>query len=330
MTKSLSKTVIITSGDPAGIGAEIISKLFFHRKILELKIAVIGRTIFYEQILNKLSLKDFLHPVKDASHVEKGKLNLIEPDEPCEVSAPVKPSPASGREALRYIDKAVEMIKTGASKILITAPVSKKNIADNLKGFSGHTYYLADKFGISRDGVVMMIISRTLRVALLSQHVPINKVSGLVKKERIVAIVEKIVPVLEKFGFVPPRIAVAALNPHSGEGGYVGSEEINEIYPAVLELKKKGFDVAGPINSEICFMEALKNKFDAVVSMYHDQGIVPVKILSHNKAVNFTVGLPFVRVSPLHGTAFDIAGKFKAREDSMLEAVEFASAFSRK
>jgi len=290
---------------------------------------VIGRKIFYEPLLRKLSLENFLNPVNDISEALPGKLNLLEPASSCGVRPGDPPSSATGRESLVYIDEAVGIMKKGLADALVTAPVSKKNIASAIGGFSGHTNYLADKFGVPRDSVIMMIVSNALRVVLLSQHIPVSEVADFVKRERIVSVVEKSAPALKAMGFSSPRFAVAALNPHSGDGGLFGREEIEEISPAVDELRKKGFDVAGPLTCDVCVMDALKNRFDAIVAMYHDQGICPVKILANNKAVNFTVGLPFVRVSPLHGTAFDIAGKFRAWEDSILKAVEFAAGFSK-
>ncbi|MFH1352934.1 MAG: 4-hydroxythreonine-4-phosphate dehydrogenase PdxA [bacterium] len=312
---------MITSGDPAGIGPELIIKLSRRAEFSECCSVVIGRVSLYRALFAAFSADaSAINPVTGLSEADAGKLNIMEPPVKQGFKFGSSPGKESAKEAVSYLDFAAELIKKENLPYLLTAPVSKENISRIRKGFSGHTYYLADFFGVSRDEAAMLFLSSTLRVVTVTQHLPLSQVSSEIKKNRIVRIAVLACDALRGLGISKPRIAVCALNPHSGDGGLLGSEEKHEIIPAVKALKKTVADVRGPLNAEVAVVEALKNKFDLIVAMYHDQGILPVKLFSHGRGVNLTWGLPFIRVSPLHGPAFDIAGRDVAKEGSIVQS----------
>ncbi|MEA2081496.1 MAG: 4-hydroxythreonine-4-phosphate dehydrogenase PdxA [Elusimicrobiota bacterium] len=321
----MNKTVIITSGDPAGIGPEIILRLASNESFLRVPAVIAGRKSLYEKLSSDMGISVSINSVDSVSRLKPGALNIIEPV--CENkyiygSAPGK---SSSHEALAYLDLACALIKEKKTDRLITAPVSKEGIASLKKGFSGHTYYLSDYFGVDRQKAVMLFLSRAIRVVLVTQHLAIKDVPPAVKKEAVLAAAEAASEALKFLGIKVPRLAVCSLNPHCGEGGLLGGEERDEIIPAVEELKKRGAAVSGPMGADDVAAGCLKNEYDIAIAMYHDQGIAPVKLFSHGRAVNFTWGLPFIRLSPLHGTAFDIAGKFTASAESMIECFRIAA-----
>ena len=321
----MNKAVIITSGDPAGIGPEVILRLAVAEAFALAPSVIIGRRSLYEKLASDMGIKLETNPVDESLKLKSGVLNILEP--PCEnkyVYAS-EPGEASSREALSYLETACGLIKEGKAGRLITAPVSKEGIAAVKKDFSGHTYYLADFFGVERQKAVMLFLSRTIKAVLVSQHLAIKDVAAAINKKAIAVAVESALAALKSFGISAPRAAICSLNPHCGDGGLLGSEEKDEITPAVEELKSRGMAVSGPMDAFDAVAGCLKNEYDIMAAMYHDQGIVPVKLFSHGRAVNFTWGLPFIRLSPLHGTAFDIAGAFKARAESMTECFRIAA-----
>ncbi len=321
----MNKTVLITSGDPAGIGAEVILRLASNEIFCRVPSLVVGRKSLYEELASGMGISADINLLDDSLRLKHGALNIIEPDCENKYIYGSAPGEASAREALAYLDLACGLIKDKRADKLITAPVSKEGIASIKEGFSGHTYYLADFFGVDRKKTVMLFLSRTIRVVLVSQHLSLKDVSSAINKKAVVNTAESACEALKFLGIDAPRIAVCSLNPHCGDGGILGGEEKDEIIPAVEELKKRGIDAAGPMSAEDAAAGSLKNEYDIIIAMYHDQGILPVKLFSHGRAVNFTWGLPFIRVSPLHGTAFDIAGLFKAQAESMIECFRIVS-----
>ncbi len=327
----------ITMGDPAGIGPEIILKALA-------EIAGRGGTGGFTPIVygtrqamaeaaRALGLAvSFVAPPTSARWPTVALVECSEPRHPIRVATL---DAEAGRLAFAAIERAVRDAMAGAIAAIVTAPISKEAI--NLAGYAyaGHTDMLADLTG-SRD-TCMLLAHDKLRVAHVSTHVALAKVPSLVTPERITRVLELTLDALHRFGIEKPRIAVAALNPHAGEGGLFGDEDAKVIAPTVEAFRKRGEDVSGPISGDTVFVRALGNEFDAVIAMYHDQGHIPLKLLGFRidpvarkwtalSGVNITLGLPFVRTSVDHGTAFDIAGKGIASAQSMVEAIDFALA----
>ncbi|MFA5142850.1 MAG: 4-hydroxythreonine-4-phosphate dehydrogenase PdxA [Candidatus Omnitrophota bacterium] len=229
----------------------------------------------------------------------------------------------AGRAALEYVDKALELIRDGQADALVTAPVNKASIRQaGFPGFQGHTEYMAAKFAVK--DFAMMFVGEKLKVIPVTRHVPLKSVSAILTPGliyRTIALTRK--SLKEYFRIKAPRIAVCGLNPHAGEMGAFGDEERRKIGPAVKKASAFGH-IYGPLPADAVFYDALNGRYDAVVTMYHDQGLAPFKMLYFDSGVNLTLGLPFIRTSPDHGTAFDIAGKGIADPGSMIEAVRLA------
>lgn len=319
---SLNKLrVAITIGDPFGVGPEIVLKALASRKIPRLaNFLIIGD----KAVLS--SLPKFLNAAVRANpRISIIDLRLISEDR-------IKwgrQSSLSGRASLAYLDYALKLIKEGQADCLVTAPVSKEAISCAGVKFSGHTEYIAKAFGT--DKFAMMLLGSPLKVTLVTRHLPLQSVAKAITKEEIYNCIELSHAALKRyFGIHHPRIGVASLNPHGGEGGSIGTEEERVIKPAAARAKKRFKDVIGPASSEALFYEAFRGKLDCVIAMYHDQGLTPLKMVARDKSVNVTLGLPFVRTSPGHGTAFDIAGKGIANAEAMIEAVRLAIDMHKK
>lgn len=314
-------TVAITIGDPFGIGPEIILKTLASKKLDRLANFLIVGDKSILVAISKLFKIDFMLRRNDLMF----DLNLISKDK-------IRfghPSRFSGSASLAYIDCALKLIKEKKLDCLVTAPVSKEAINKSGVKFSGHTEYLAKKFGTKR--FAMMLVGGPLRVTLVTRHISITSVPKAVTKKEILKCIDLSYKALKRyFRISHPKIGVASLNPHTGEGGSIGTEEETIIKPAVYEAKARFKNVVGPISSEALFYEAYRGNLDCVIAMYHDQGLTPLKMVARDKSVNVTLGLPFVRTSPGHGTAFDIAGKGIANADSMTEAINLAIQMVRK
>ena len=225
---------------------------------------------------------------------------------------------------MEYIDKALEFISRGSSKRLVTGPINKHSVAQaGFKGFEGHTEYLAAKTGTNDFG--MMLVGGHLRVSLVTRHVALAAVAGSITIDSVYKTIILTHNSLKRdFGIARPRIGVAGLNPHAGDSGLFGPEEKSAIIPAIKKAGTRVKGVSGPFAPDAIFYEALNGKFDAVLAMYHDQGLAPFKTVYFRSGVNLTMGLPFVRTSPDHGTALDIAGRGIADASSMIEAIKLA------
>ncbi len=312
----------ITQGDMNGIGPETIIRALSDPALLELITPVIYSSVKVLQAHRKaMGIEDFgVHVVKPGEPLNHKRINLV----PCfETEDDVEfgvPSETSGRLALKAIDVCVEDLQRGYIDAMVTAPVDKHAVARALPGFTGHTGYIKNKFGVNE--VLMLLVSNDLRVGLVTEHLPLRDVAAAVTIEKIVAkgkIMAK--TLLEDFGIRKPRIAVLGLNPHAGDNGELGNEEKDIILPAVDQLQNAGISAYGPYPADGFFGSGNWQKFDGVLAMYHDQGLAPFKAVSFSSGVNFTAGLPHVRTSPDHGTAFDIAGKNVASESSLREAI---------
>jgi 4-hydroxythreonine-4-phosphate dehydrogenase len=240
-----------------------------------------------------------------------------------EEEVPIQPgalTETGGKYAIRSLMVATQCLKDGQLDALVTAPIHKSNTQIPDFPFTGHTPFLKDKFG-AKD-VLMLLYNEKVRVALATEHVPISKVASLITKELILSKVSLLRESLIKdFGIDKPKIAVLGLNPHAGDGGQIGNEELTAIKPAVDQLQQNGQLVYGPYSADAFFARASYTEFDAVLAMYHDQGLVAFKTLAQGDGVNYTAGLPMIRTSPDHGTAFDIAGKDIADPSSFREAI---------
>jgi len=322
------RKVLVTLGDPAGVGPEIIGKLSKREEIYKTGIpVVIGREKFLSPFLPKNVKLKKIFDLKETKS-EKFLINIIEPEEEVEEIKIGVPTENSGREALLYIEKACQIIKRvkrEKSVSLLTAPVSKKAITISGFKFEGHTEFLRDFFNVRE--VVMLFVSNMLKVSIYSRHIALKKVSETLDKEKIKSSIKlsiKAVSEMRNIKLKEVGVGVCGFNPHAGEEGEIGKEEVEIIIPALEELKIEGFNISGPMSSDVVFYQALSNKYDFVFAWYHDQGLLPVKLLSSGRGVNLTWGLPFVRTSPLHGTGYSIAGKNIARDESLFEAYKLA------
>jgi 4-hydroxythreonine-4-phosphate dehydrogenase len=251
------------------------------------------------------------------------KLNLINCWEEEIKVEPGTPSVKAGASALTALKDAVTDLAAGNIDVLVTGPVDKNSIKPEGIVFTGHTEFIGRAFNVPDP--LMFLVSGSLRVALVTGHVPVTQVAPLITKERIHAKLAMMIASLKRdFNIRKPRIAVLGLNPHAGDGGLLGKEELEIIQPAVKEAFEKGQMVFGPYSSDGFFGAGLHQKFDAVLAMYHDQGLIPFKTLAFENGVNFTAGLPIVRTSPDHGTAYDLAGKGTANETSLRESIYLA------
>jgi 4-hydroxythreonine-4-phosphate dehydrogenase len=271
------------------------------------------------------------HPLKlvgDADIFAAQKAAVIATSAPVR-AAPGKPSSTNAAAVIEAIEIAVKACLGGEAVAMVTAPIHKAVLAGAGFGFPGHTEFLASLTSAKR--AVMMLASDKLRVVPLVIHVPLARVSGLITSAGIVETAEIILAALQRdFGIAQPRLAVAGLNPHAGEDGVLGGEEEAIIAPAIAVLKAKGHRVMGPLSADTLFHDEARKKYDAVLTMYHDQGLIPIKTLSFWDGVNVTLGLPIVRTSPDHGTAFDIAGTGAADSRSMVAAIKMAAEIANR
>ncbi|WP_187261588.1 4-hydroxythreonine-4-phosphate dehydrogenase PdxA [Pontibacter beigongshangensis] len=321
----------ISIGDTNGIGPEIIVKTLSDQRVLNYCIPVIyGSAALFTSIRKSLGAEHFhFQQVDHADALVPRKVNLIHcwPEEPA--LEPGKPTPESGKASLQSLMAACQDLKAGKLDGLVTAPINKDNIQTDEFRFPGHTEFLTSYFDAAES--LMLLVSGDLRVATVTGHMPINEVSGKLSVELLI---RKLTILLESlrldFGILKPRVAVLGLNPHAGENGLLGSEETDIIRPAVLHMKERGHLVFGPYPADGFFGMRQYKQVDAVLSMYHDQGLIPFKTLAFENGVNFTAGLPIVRTSPDHGTAYDIAAKHVADETSFREALFTACDIIRK
>lgn len=313
----------ISLGDYNGIGPEVILKALQYNQLQKLCTPVIyGSMRILNRYRNLLNLKDWnLNGAQTIGQISHKLTNVITcwPDQNEDIQ-PGQVTPEAGRAAFACLQRAVDDLKDGKLDALVTAPINKYNIQSEEFTFPGHTEYLAQEFGVSDN--LMFMVSETLRVGVVTGHVPLGQVRQNITRERISQKLTLMMQSLKQdFGIEKPKIAVLGLNPHAGEEGLLGNEEQDIIKPLLTELLNKGQLVFGPYPADGFFGTGSYRKFDAVLAMYHDQGLIPFKAIAFEEGVNFTAGMSVVRTSPDHGTAYDIAGKDLADETSMLQAI---------
>lgn len=321
----------ISIGDTNGIGPEIIVKTLSDQRILNFCTPVIyGSAAVINQVRKALSAEHFHYQqVGSAQELIPRKVNLINCWEADIAVEPGTPKPESGKASLDSLLAASRDLKAGLLDGLVTAPIDKDNIQSEEFQFPGHTEFLTSYFDAADS--LMLLVSDDLRVATVTGHIPVKDVASKLNFDLIIRKITILQESLRKdFGILKPRIAVLGLNPHAGEKGLLGTEELEIIRPAVLHLKDKGHLVFGPYPADGFFGMRMYKQFDAVLSMYHDQGLIPFKALAMETGVNYTAGLPIVRTSPDHGTAYDIAGKHTADETSFREALFLACDIIKK
>ena len=321
--------IALTSGEPAGIGPELCLALAAQE--LPCELVCLGDRALLEERARALALPVRLRPyarlasapraIHTTGELAVADLPLAAP------SVPGRPDPANARYVLALLDRAIEGALAGEFDALVTAPVHKGVINDAGIAFTGHTEYLQERTHSAR--AVMMLIAGTLRVALATTHVPLRAVSESISGDLLFEVAEILaVELPARFGVAEPRIAVCGLNPHAGEGGHLGDEEVRIIGPAVARMRAAGIRASGPLPADTVFVPQVLQSFDAVLAMYHDQGLPVVKHAGFERAVNVTLGLPLIRTSPDHGTAFDLAGTGRADAASLTAAVQLASALA--
>jgi 4-hydroxythreonine-4-phosphate dehydrogenase len=313
----------ITLGDYNGIGPEVILKALQGNQFNKLMTPVVYGSM---RVLNRyrhlLNLKEWqLHGAPDIDAVNPKLVSVITcwPDGQTEVE-PGQVTPEAGVAALACLQKATEDLKAGRLDALVTAPINKYTMQSEEFKFPGHTEYFTQEFG-ARDSL-MFLVSEVLRVGVVTGHIPIGRVRSQVNQDAITRKLHLMLDSLRRdFGIQKPKIAVLGLNPHAGEDGLIGQEEKDVIVPVLEQFRKKGHLLFGPYPADGFFAARQYRQFDAVLAMYHDQGLTPFKMLAFEDGVNFTAGLPIVRTSPDHGTAYDIAGKSLADESSFRQAI---------
>ncbi len=335
------KIIAITMGDPAGIGPEIIIKALNDDTIKELKgkvrLLIIGNKDIFKETAQRLDVDFQPQEINEAAIKERL------PESTCcllslgrgdfEANPTKLPHPANGQASLDYINKAIELVTHRNVDAIVTAPVSKQAVNMAGHSFKGHTEFLAQKTKARKP--VMMFVWKSLRVALVTTHLAYKKVLLHLNVENVLVVINALDKALKQyFGFFEPRIGVCALNPHAGESGLFGHEEETIIKPAIELARQQKMIALGPFPADGIFRMSLMGELDAIVALYHDQAMIPMKtlgyeakedrILSFNPAVNVTLGLPFIRTSVAHGTGFDIAGQNRAHPDSMINAIKLA------
>jgi 4-hydroxythreonine-4-phosphate dehydrogenase len=323
MINSPDKPVIgISCGDLNGIGLELIIKTFSDSRILEFCTPVVfasNKAVnFYKKSMPELSLN--YQSAKELNRLNPKQLNVFNCWEEEVNITPGELNELGGSYAVKSLQAAAEALKNKQIDGLVTAPIHKKNVQSAGFNYTGHTPFLKAFFGV--EDVVMVMASEDFRVALVTEHVTVSEVAQYITRENILRKLILLHQSLQKdFGIDKPKIAVLGLNPHAGDEGLIGKEEEQIIRPAIKEAKQKDMLVFGPYSADAFFARRQFDRFDAVLAMYHDQGLIPFKSLALGEGVNYTAGLPAVRTSPDHGTAFDIAGKNKADSTSFTAAI---------
>jgi 4-hydroxythreonine-4-phosphate dehydrogenase len=311
----------ITMGDANGVGPEIILKAFNENSIGG-RAVVIGDYNILEFCNKRLNINALLRRISDLDDYEPGCINVLSLDILKESDLSIgKVSRKVGHATLQYITKTVHLILDGHLNAMVTLPINKEAIALFEKDFRGHTDYIADLCKV--EDYTMMLVSDRLIITHVSMHVSLKEAIKNVKKDRILKVIQLTHEAVSKLRG-DARIAVAGLNPHAGEGGVFGQEDLQEILPAVQLAQKEGINTSGPVPPDTVFYQAINGKFDAVVCMYHDQGHIPMKLLDFDNAVNVTLGLPLIRTSVDHGTAYDIAYTGVASINSFVNAYKLA------
>ncbi len=315
----------ITQGDINGIGYEVIIKTLSDNRINDFCVPVVYGSpkvaAYHRKAINYENFN--FNQIKDISEINAKRSNIINCiDDNVRVELG-RATEAGGEGSIRSIEAAIADVKAGKVDVLLTSPINKKNVQSEKFHFPGHTEYLASSFDTKE--VLMLLVSDIMRVGVVTGHIPISEVPKSITKELIL---KKLVllnqSMMQDFGIRKPRIAVLGLNPHAGDDGVIGNEEQDIIIPAIKQANDEGITAIGPYPADGFFGSENFSKFDAILAMYHDQGLAPFKSLAFDTGVNYTAGLPVVRTSPAHGTAFEIAGQGKASDSSFRNALFLA------
>jgi len=316
-------TVGITQGDGNGIGYEVIIKALADERVLDMFTPVIYGSSkifgFYKKQIHNIDNIN-TNVVSSAKDVHQKRVNIVNCLPENVFVEPGQPTSESAKSAMTALKVAVEDIKNGDIDVLVTAPINKRAMVNEGFGYTGHTEYLEQEFGV--DEVAMIMVSDQLKVGVVTGHIPLKDVQKSITTEKIIKKLRLMNASLERdFGIAHPKIAVLGLNPHCGDGGLLGDEEQQIILPAVQQAVAEGINAFGPYSPDGFFGLGNYSKYDAVLAMYHDQGLTPFKALAFEQGVNFTAGLPIVRTSPDHGTAYDMAGRDLADPHSMMASI---------
>lgn len=327
----------ITMGDAAGIGPEIICKMFLRQNFRKFSnFIVIGNKFLFEKTIKNYNYNIKLEKIEEPEEVyilKEDTIGIIE------VSDNIdniefefgKGNKIIGEIALKSIDKAIKLAQENKINAIVTAPVNKEVISLTYKNFTGHTEYIAEKLNVKNFN--MMMVSSKIKVTLVTTHIPVKEIAKNLTIEKILNTIENTYNILLNLGYKKPKIAVLGLNPHASDGGVFGDEEEKIIIPAIklFTNKKRLVIVEGPFPADSFFFKFNQYPiYDAIIAHYHDQGLIPFKIFSFGIGINVTLGLPIIRTSVDHGTAYDIAGKNKATDKSLYEALKFAVMLSQK
>jgi len=329
MTKITPKPLAMTMGEPAGIGPELALRAWLRRSDIGATFFVIADPAPLRALAGSLGLAAPVAIVAPEEAVSAFDHALpVVPLEATAAAAPGRPDAAFARATIESIERAVGYVRSGAANAVVTNPIAKHVLYEAGFAFPGHTEFLgalAREWG-GPSQPVMMLWSEALAVVPVTIHIPLAEAPAALSKDLIVSTARIVAADMAKrFGVARPRLAVAGLNPHAGEGGAIGREEIETIAPAIAALRAEGIDVSGPHSADTMFHAAARARYDVALAMYHDQGLIPIKTLAFDSGVNVTLGLPFARTSPDHGTAFDIAGKGLADPASLIAAARLAA-----
>jgi 4-hydroxythreonine-4-phosphate dehydrogenase len=322
MTQAHKPRIGITIGDLNGVGPEVVMKALADNRLHNIVTPVIygsAKVIsFYKKLLN---IEEFNYTqTRSKGQFAPKSINVVNCWEDNFEITPGKASKQSGKASFIALKQACEELKEGVIDALVTAPIDKQSIHSDEFPFKGHTEYLAQFFGVSDN--LMFMVSDSLRVGLVTEHIAVKDIASSVTRERIEAKLKIMENSLRKdFGIAKPRIAVLGLNPHAGDLGLIGQEDEQIIKPLIADQKNKGKLVYGPFAADGFFATGNHSKYDAILAMYHDQGLIPFKLIAFEEGINYTAGLPVVRTSPDHGTGYSLAGKNMANESSLRAAI---------
>jgi len=323
-------TIVLSSGEPAGIGPDICAMLAA-RVSLPARVAVLGDPQLLADRARQLSITVALRECASTDEVEPHRAGLLQVL-PIPLAAPVtagRLDAANAHYVLQMLRRGVKLCESGAAQALVTAPVQKSIISAAGVRFSGHTEFLAELTGGAQP--VMLLVGKSLRVALATTHLPLRDVADALHPGKLKNLINITHAELrQRFGIAEPRILVLGLNPHAGESGTLGTEEGTLIEPVVRELAASGMRITGPVSADTAFIKECLSECDVVIAMYHDQGLPALKALSFGEVVNVTLGLPIIRTSVDHGTALSLAGTGRARSDSLYAALELAATLARR
>jgi 4-hydroxythreonine-4-phosphate dehydrogenase len=323
----------ITMGDAAGVGAEIIAMALTHDEVrAKTRAVVIGDASVVEDAARIVGADLPVEAIStiDPNALDDGSIWVLDlANRPLASLTRGTVHPANGKAAFEYVERAVSLALANEIDAIATAPLNKESLNQAGYPYPGHTEALARLCGLGDDDITMLLASPRLRVSHVSTHCSMLQAVAACTTERVVQVArltaEAVAPLVTR----PPKIALAGINPHAGEHGLFGDEDEREIRPAAAQLRQEGIEAEGPVSPDTVFLRALNGDFDAVVAMYHDQGHIPSKIAGFHDTVNITLGLPIIRTSVDHGTAFDLAGTGKARPDNMIVAIDLAAGMGR-